>query len=357
MLNRQHGSEPTTPAGSLEDSSSGEPAQWCTHSTAAARRTHLTSSGRSGPGGNGRWLRQHGVVGRRPIWLLAPAGVLLVLLLVVPLAIASYTSFLNLSLQTLHEWLLAPFIGLRNYIDGFDGNGLLGPTLLRSAWTSISFSCLTTLITLPLGVTAALSVNTRFRGRPAIRGLYLIPYIIPGFVTAFVARIAFLNHTGIVDVVMSALHLGGRNTYWLLGPRSFWAMLMVEIWSTWPFMYLMTLAGLQSISLELYDASETDGASSWQKVRYVILPQLRRVLGLAILLATIFHFNNFTLPFVMFGTTPPASVEVLPLNIYISSFNLFQFGLGAAMSVITMLIMIIPGVLYLRSLRLTEPGS
>jgi multiple sugar transport system permease protein len=84
------------------------------------------------------------------------------------------------------------------------------------------------------------------------------------------------------------------------------------------------------------------------------LPQLRHILGLALLLSTLNHFNNFTLPFVMFGTPPPIQADVLPLNIYVSSFQLFNFGLGGAMSVITLILMLIPGFIYIRALRLGE---
>jgi multiple sugar transport system permease protein len=293
-------------------------------------------------------------VGRRPLWLLAPALLLLCVLIGIPLALAFYTSFLNLTLSTLHEWLSAPFVGLTNFVDAVTGEGLLGDTLWRSALASVEFCVLTTAITLPIGILAALTVNSKIRGRSLYRSLYLIPYVIPTFVTAFVARIAFQNGSGVVDVVLSDLHLASRNTYWLLGANSFWAMLIVEVWSTWPFMYIMVLAGLQGIPSEIYDACDVDGATTFQKLWRVVLPQLRRIIGLAVLLSTIFHFNNFTLPFVMFGTTPPGAVDVLPLNVYITSFNVYQFGLGAAMSVVTMAVMIVPGVIYMRSLRLTE---
>jgi multiple sugar transport system permease protein len=97
-----------------------------------------------------------------------------------------------------------------------------------------------------------------------------------------------------------------------------------------------------------------DGANAWQKLTRIVLPQLRHILGLALLLSTLNHFNNFTLPFVLFGTPPPVQADVLPLNIYVSSFQLFNFGLGGAMSVITLIIMLIPGFLYIRALRLGE---
>lgn len=286
--------------------------------------------------------------------MLLPALVLLTLLVVVPLGLGTWTGFLNLNISTLHDWLLAPFVGLGNYREGFSGKALIGASLGRSILASIEFSVLTTIVIAPIGILAALTVHGKFKGRTLVRSLYIVPYVIPTFVTALIGRLAFLNGTGAVDRLLSALHLASSKTFWLIGSKSFWAMLLVEIWATWAFVYLMTLAGLQSIPHDLYESAEVDGAGSFRKFFSVVLPQLKRVLGIAFLLSTIGHFNNFTLPYVMFGQSPPNSADVLPVNAYVTSFGVFEFGLGSAMAVVTMLVMIIPGVFYLRSLRLTE---
>jgi multiple sugar transport system permease protein len=131
-------------------------------------------------------------------------------------------------------------------------------------------------------------------------------------------------------------------------------MVITDTWASWPFIYMLTLAGLQSLPAEIYDSAAVDGANFRQKMLHIILPHLRHTLALAVLLSTLNHFNNFTLPFVMFGTPPPIQVDVLPLDIYVSSFQLFNFGAGAAMSILTLIIVLIPGFIYIRSLRLSE---
>ncbi|HET8845604.1 MAG TPA: sugar ABC transporter permease, partial [Ktedonobacteraceae bacterium] len=244
--------------------------------------------------------------------------------------------------------------GLSNYITSITNGNVVGAPLFVSLGVSLGFSLLTTLFIMPIGILAALTVNTPFRGRALVRVLYLIPYIIPTFVTALIWRMMFLNGTGLVDRVLATLHLASVNTYWLLGSNSFWAMVITDTWASWPFIYLMTLAGLQSLPAELYDSAAVDGANFSQKMLHIIFPHLRHTLALAVLLSTLNHFNNFTLPFVMFGTPPPVQADVLPLNIYVSSFQLFNFGAGAAMSVFTLVIVLIPGVLYIRSIRLNE---
>ena len=302
----------------------------------------------------GRKRARGRVMGGRPLWLMWPSIVLLLVIIGIPLLIAIYISFLNLDQYTLRSWVSAPWVGLANYVTALTSGNVVGASALTSLGVSLAFSLLTTLVITPIGILAALTVNTRFRGRSLIRSLYLVPYVIPTFVTALVWRQMFLNGSGLVDRFLAAIHVANINTYWLLGPNSFWAMVIADIWASWAFVYIMVLAGLQSISHEVYEAADMDGANSWQKLTRIVLPQLRHILALALLLSTLYHFNNFTLPFVLFGTPPPVQADVLPLNIYVSSFQLFNFGLGGAMSMITLILMLIPGFIYLRALRLGE---
>jgi multiple sugar transport system permease protein len=290
----------------------------------------------------------------RPLWLMWPSLLLLIVIIGIPLLTAVYISFLNLDQYSLRQWIAAPWVGISNYITALSAGNVVGSSALVSLGVSLAFSLLTTLFITPIGILGALTVNTSYRGRTLVRALYLIPYIMPTFVTALVWRMMFLNRSGLVDRFLAGIHVASIDTYWLLGPNSFWAMVIADTWASWAFIYIMVLAGLQSISQEIYEAAEVDGANRWQKFTGVVLPQLRHILGLALLLSTLNHFNNFTLPFVMFGTPPPIQADVLPLNIYVSSFQLFNFGLGGAMSVITLILMLIPGFIYIRALRLGE---
>ncbi len=282
---------------------------------------------------------------RRPLWLMLPAAVLLVVIVLVPFALAFWMSFTQLDQYSLRQWLGAPFAGLANYAQAVSTSGLL-----HSLWVSVGFSLLTTAIAAPLGVLAALTVNSRFPGRGLVRSVYLIPYVIPAFVTGTFWRVALLPG-GAVNHILKAVGLGG-DAQWLIGARSFWTLVGVDVWASWAFIYLMTLAGLQTISNELYEAADIDGATWWQKVVRVVLPQVKGQLSLGLLLATLSHFNNFTLPYLLFGMPAPNAVDVLPMNIYQTSFQQFGFGLGAAMSVATLVIMTIPAVAYLRTFRL-----
>jgi multiple sugar transport system permease protein len=281
----------------------------------------------------------------RPLWLMWPNLILLTAVIVIPFLIGVYISFLDLDQYTLRKFFKAPFVGFQNYVEAFTSAGLL-----HSIWISLAFSILTTLVCTPIGLLAAMAVNTAFRGRFLVRSLFLVPYVIPSFVTATVWRFIF-QPNGAANSVLEMFGIDGGQ--WLIGDRAFWALVIVDIWAAWPFIYMMAIAGLQGIPNEMYEAADIDGASWFKKIRYVALPQIRGQLLLGLLLSTLAHFNNFTLPYVLLGSPAPEPALTLPVNVYQTSFQVFRFGLGAAMAVISLILMIIPAVFYLRASKLT----
>jgi multiple sugar transport system permease protein len=279
----------------------------------------------------------------RPLWLLAPGGVLMVLVIVLPLLLAGYLSLVDLDQYTLRRWLRAPFVGLANFTEAFQSG------LPHSIWISVSFAVVSTACTVPLGIAAAIATQNAYRGRGLVRAVFLIPYVLPSFVVATVWR-TMLQPDGIVNTLLAKVGVTGG--LWLSGPRSYWTLILVEIWAAWPFIYLMALAGLQSVDGEVHEASAIDGADWWPKLRHVILPYLRGPVLLACLLATLSHINNFTLPFVLFGAPAPDDVNVMPMIVYVTSFQGLRFGLSAAMAIVSLLLIAVPLFAYLRALRL-----
>ncbi|MGW4947362.1 carbohydrate ABC transporter permease [Actinoplanes sp. NPDC004185] len=288
--------------------------------------------------------RRRGVTERRrPLWLLIPGGTLMTLVIGIPLLLAFYISLIDLDQYTLRRWLEAPFIGLDNFVEAFRSG------LLHSIWISVSFAVIATVATVPLGVTAAVVTQNAYRGRGWVRAVFLIPYVLPSFVVASVWR-TMLQPDGIVNATLTRIGVDGG--LWLSGPRSYWTLILVEIWAAWPFIYLMALAGLQSVDSEVHEASAIDGADWWPKLRRVILPYVRGPVLLACLLATLNHINNFTLPYVLFGAPAPDDVNVMPMLVYVTSFQSLRFGLSAAMAVVSLVLIAIPLFVYLRAVRL-----
>jgi len=213
----------------------------------------------------------------------------------------------------------------------------------------VSFAVISTLVTVPLGVAAAVVTQNAYRGRALVRSVFLIPYVLPSFVVASVWR-TMLQPDGIVNVTLTNIGMDGG--LWLNGPNAYWTLVWVEIWAAWPFIYLLALSGLQAVDHEVHEASALDGALWWNKLRYVIFPYLKGPVSLAFLLATLNHINNFTLPYVLFGAPAPSDVNVLPILVYVTSFQSFRFGLSAAMAVVSLILIAIPLFIYLRAVRL-----
>jgi multiple sugar transport system permease protein len=310
----------------------------------AVRRRDGTRPGAGDPGAGQRARRR-----REPaVWLVAPGALFFVVIVGIPLVIVVWTSLLNIGLSNIAHWASAPFDGLREYSSALTGPNVLGVSALQSVGISLEFALYASVISTPIAFFAALSVYHKFRGRALLRSVYLVPYVIPGFVIALLAQIAFLNAFGPVDKLLAALHLASVNTYWLIGGgNSFWAMTFTEIWEVWPFMYLLLLAGLQGIPRDQLEAATVDGAGWWSRLRLIVIPQLRGIYALAFGLSTLYHFGNFTLPFILFGSTPPASVDTLPLNIYYRAFRGFDFGQASATAVFNILILAVPAAVYL----------
>ena len=306
--------------------------------------TLAAGPGPAAPAPGGREPRRRGVTERqRPLWMLIPGGLLMTLIILIPLLLAIYISLIDLDQYTLRRWLDADFIGLKNYTEAFSSG------LPHAIWISVSFAVISTIATIPFGVAAAVATQNRYRGRGVVRAVFLIPYVLPSFVVASVWR-TMLQPDGIVNKLLA--HAGINGGLWLSGPKSYWTLILVEIWAAWPFIYLMALAGLQSVDGEVHEASAIDGANWWPKLLHVVLPYVRGPVLLACLLATLNHINNFTLPFVLFGAPPPDSVNVMPMIVYVTSFQSLRFGLSAAMAIVSLLLIAIPLFAYLRALRL-----
>ncbi|RKR74346.1 carbohydrate ABC transporter membrane protein 1 (CUT1 family) [Frondihabitans australicus] len=276
--------------------------------------------------------------------MLLPGGILMAVVIGVPLIIGVVLSLLDLNAYTLRQWVSAPFVGLENYVEALAQSGLV-----RSIGISVSFALIVTAITLPIGVIAAIATQNAFRGRAVVRSLFLIPYVLPQFVTATVWR-TILQPDGIANHLLGGLGIDGG--LWLNGPKAYWALVGVAIWMSWPFIYLLTLAGLQAVETEVHEAAALDGALWWAKLRYVILPYLKGPISLAIIIGILHAINDFTLPFVLFGVPTPDNVQVLPVLTYIESFQSFRFGLSAAMAIVSLVIVAIPLFVYLRAVRL-----
>ena len=286
----------------------------------------------------------------RPLVLMMiPAALVLIIIDLAPAIIGVINSFRLLAFSTLEHWFSAPWLGLRNYREALDGGGGLSVSGLSATWHSLEYSILTTLLALVVGVLAALSVSRRTSSAtPVLRALYLVPTALPLFTSSYLWYSILLPKTGLLDVFRHAVGLGNTPNRFLVGGHSFAALVGVDLWLAWGFIYLFALAGLQSIPRELYEAAEIDGATRAQKFRYITYPGIRKLLAVGAVLSTFGHYNDFTLPYILFGAAPPTGVAVLPTTSYAAAYSIYNFGLADALAVIGVIAIIIPVIVYIR---------
>jgi multiple sugar transport system permease protein len=288
---------------------------------------------------------------RLPYLLLLPAVVLELLIHIIPMLAGVGISFLGLTEFYLSNWRAAPFAGTGNYAIALNLSGATGQALLHSFTVTILYTLLVLVLSWTFGMTAAVLTQRPFRGRGLVRTVFLIPFALPVFASVITWNFMLQQDTGAVNRVLLALHLVHSPPFWLIGPNSFFSLVIVAVWRTWPFAFLILTAGLQSIPADLYEAAAIDGAGIVGQVRHVTLPLLRPVNRVLLLVLFLWTFNDFTTPFTLFGSAPPTQADIISIHIYENSFVSWNFGTGSAMSVLLLLFLLLVTGVYLAVVR------
>ncbi len=243
-------------------------------------------------------------------------------------------------------WLGQKMVGWENYVDLWTD-----PVAWQALRTTLVFVGVTVPSELLLGLGMALVMNEAFRGRGVVRAIVLIPWAIPTVVSSQMWRFIFNDRYGLFNFVL----FGGDTARYfapLADPRfAMLAIMAAEIWKTAPFAALIILAGLQTISDEVYEAASIDGATSWQKFRHVTLPLLWPALLLALLFRTIDALRVFDLVFVMTQGGPADATNVLQFYGYKKTFAEGMIGYGSTIAVTVFMISLILALAYLRALK------
>jgi multiple sugar transport system permease protein len=281
--------------------------------------------------------------------MVLPTALIVFGLVIFPAVFSVWISFHNVGLNNLNDVFHAPFTGWDNYIKVFNDFAFKfqGLQSMGAAVTSIVYSFSATLLTIIVGLIAALLLNRPFRGRGLMRAVFLIPYVAPIVSVAFVWRwILDPRPSGVLnDILMRLGLIELPKAYLATRGLALFLVILIEAWRYFPFAMLMLLARLQAIDDTLYEAADVDGASSLQKFWFITIPELRYVLGAIFLLRLMWTFNKFDDIFLLtgggFGT------NVLPVLTYQFSFRLFDFGRGAAAAMILLVILIVFMAFYI----------
>ncbi len=294
----------------------------------------------------------------RPGWLpyilLIPAVILELLIHIIPMLAGVGISFLQLTEFYLSNWRAAPFAGLSNYALVLNITGTTGQALLHSFAVTLIYTALVLAVSWLFGMTAAVLTQRAFRGRGLIRTIFLVPYALPVFASVITWNFMLQRDTGMVNQALIALHLVHSRPFWLIGQDSFYSLVIVAIWRSWPFAFLILTAGLQSIPADLYEAAALDGAGILSQIRHVTLPLLRPVNRVLVLVLFLWTFNDFSTPYTLFGSAPPTQADIISIHIYENSFVSWNFGTGSAMSVLLLLFLLLVTAVYLAAGRRGE---
>ncbi|GAA2113835.1 sugar ABC transporter permease [Kitasatospora saccharophila] len=283
-----------------------------------------------------------------PYLLLLPALLAELLIHLVPMVTGIVMAFKQLTQFFIRDWGSAPWSGFDNFKVALDFNAPVGKALLHSFWVTCMFTVLSVGLSWLIGVTASIFTQDAFRGRGLLRAAFMLPYALPVFAAVITWSFMFQRDTGLINHVLhDQLHLTSDKPFWLIGDNSFWALLTVSVWKSWPFAFLTLTAGLQNIPRELYEAASLDGAGVWQQIRRITLPSLRPVNLVLVLVLFLWTFNDFNTPFVLFGKSAPQAADLISIHIYQSSFITWNFGQGSAMSVLLLLFLLLVTAVYL----------
>ena len=288
-----------------------------------------------------------------PYLLVLPALCFELLIHIIPLLAGVGISFLQLTQFFIRDWTRAPWAGLHNYGLALSFGSPIGRDVVHSFELTVGFTALVVGLSWALGMLGALIVNSEFRGQRWFRTLFLVPYAMPVYVAVIGWSFMLDRDNGALNTLLvDDLHLTHGRPFWLLGSNAFWSIVMTTVWRLWPFAFLMTLAGMQNIPRELYEAAAVDGAGPLRQWRSITLPLLAPVTGVLVLILFLWTFNEFNTPYVLFGPAPPHAADLLSLHIYVNSFVNLNFGLGSAMSVLLLAFLMLVSVVYVRVFRI-----
>ncbi|MBN8704356.1 MAG: sugar ABC transporter permease [Bacteroidetes bacterium] len=280
------------------------------------------------------------------IWFVAPALIVTSAVILIPFLYNLVISFSDMNLVTFYRWNM---IGFTNYSDILFDSGfwyLLFKTVL---WTGLNLFVLVS-----GGIFLAVLLNQKIPGSIFFKILFILPWVVPQYLTALVWKGIFNYESGSVNTFLLKLNLDP--VMWLGSEwGSFWATLVTNVWLSLPFMIVVVLAGLQTIPKNLYEAAELDGAGFWFMFRRITLPLLKPVLIPAIILSGIWTFNNLNVIWLVTdGGFPSDQSHILVSWVYKAGLSSFRIGYAAAYGIIIMLVLLFFSWQYIKKSKTLE---
>lgn len=280
-------------------------------------------------GGNKRSSRAKSQA-RLAYWLVTPTIIVIAIVIIFPTLTSVYQSFFGakgIDPATGFVNQTEPFVGFQNYVNMFQGD--TGQRFQTAFWNTTIFTILTVSIETVLGVAMALIMHRAMKGRGLVRAAILIPWAIPTAVSAILWRWVF-DTNGVANAIL------GTQVIWAIGDWSAkLTVIIADTWKTAPFIGLLTLAGLQMIPEEVYEAAKIDGAGWWKRFVHITMPLVKPALIIAVLFRGLDAMRMFDLPYILIGARK-GSVETLSMLVQDEASNL-RYGSAAAYALVLFL--------------------
>ena len=283
-----------------------------------------------------------------PYLLLAPALIIMIAVVIVPIVEAVSMSFQSYNLTKPKK---IGFIGLANYAKLFQ-DPLFWSSLLRTIiWVACAVG-----FQFRFGFILAQLLNRSFRGRGVARAVSLIPWVTPGVLIALMWRWLFDGNYGVINDLLLRMGIIHEKIAWLSRmDTALPSVIITIIWQGIPFFALMILAGLQGIPGELYEAADIDGASGPQKLFYVTIPALKNTIAVTTMLRIIWVANSVDVIWNMTEGGPAYASQTLSVYVYKEA-NVLNMGYASAMAIMLMLLLLLVAIPYLRTTFRSQEG-
>ncbi|WP_338572834.1 sugar ABC transporter permease [Erwinia billingiae] len=282
---------------------------------------------------------------QRQAWvLLAPMLIVMGLLTAWPLLRTIWLSFTDAALIGTGGEI--NYVGIENYL-----YALTDPDFLASILRTLYFTVVSVALEGIIGVLVALLLNQKFYGRSVLRVLVILPWALPTIVNAMMWRLNFNPDYGSINALLTQLGIIDGYRSWLGSPDSALnAVMLADVWKNYPLVTLMTLAAMQSIPDDLFEAARLDGASAFRRFRAITFPAIVGPLSVALIMRTIDAFKIFDIIYVMTRGGPVDSTKTLSFFVYQESFSYLRAGSGAAYAILMTLMCSILIALYMAML-------
>jgi ABC-type sugar transport system permease subunit len=280
--------------------------------------------------------------------LMAPSFALILGLLLVPLGYS-----LAISLFDLHAtapWLGVKFVWFENYAKAFSS-----PDFAAAIGRTLYLAAIGIGLGIPISMAFALILNRPFKGRGLVRGLLIVPWVIPGSVQGLLWSRIFDPHYGALNGLLYQLGIISSYEPWLIDPsRALFMVALANLWASVPMLTLLYLAGLQGIPKELYEAASVDGSTRARSFWRITFPLLLPVTLISLILKTIDAFSLFDLVYILTGGGPADSTQVTGYYLYQAAFTSLDYGYASALAWIIALATGALALLYSKITRAEE---